>query len=99
MSIPADFKSRCSAEFIYKERYLPESPAIQNNFEGQNISIEQLRIPFSLSNYQNTKQNPYFNFDGLAKFNDIEWNENQRSAEVTVEKKEIFDDNITETEI
>jgi len=99
LTIPADFKSRCSAEFIYKERYLPESPAIQNNFAGQNISIEQLRIPFSLSNYQNTKQNPYFNFDGLAKFNDIEWNENQRSAEVTVEKKEIFDDNITETEI
>ena len=99
LSIPADFKSRCSGEFIYNERYLPESPAIQNNFAGQNISIEQLRIPFSLSNYQNTKENPYFNFEGLAKFNDIEWNENARSAEVTIEKKEVFDDNITESEV
>lgn len=99
LTIPADFKSRCSAEFIYNERYFPESPAIQNNFAGQNISIEQLRIPFSLQNYQNTKQNPYFNFDGLAKFNDIEWNEHDRHAEVTIEKQEVFDDNITETEV
>jgi len=100
LNIPVNFKDFIGAPALYNNYYLPDSPAEENNFRGQKTLIEGWRIPFNLAAYQQTKLNPYFQFNSKnAKFTHINWTENARSAETEVEIEEVFDQNIKETVI
>lgn len=100
LNIPANFKDFIGAKAIYDDWYLPESPAIENNFEGQYKKIDGLTIRFGLSEYIATKTNPYFILNtNNAKFTFIGWNENDRNSQTNIEFQEPFDENIKETEI
>jgi hypothetical protein len=100
LNIPVNFKDFIGAPALYNNYYFPDSPAEENGFRGQKTLIEGWRIPFNLAAYQQTKLNPYFNFDSKnAKFTHINWTENSRSAETEAEIDEIFDKNIKETVI
>ena len=100
LSIPANFKDYLGAEYKYNEYYTYDSPAVEYNFQGQRTQIKDWVIPFTLTNYQQVKDNPYFLLGQIeAKLEYIKRTPEGRTATVDIEKKEVFDNNITETVI
>lgn len=98
--IPANFKDFIGARAIYYDCYFFESPAEQNNFLGQKVLRKGWRIPFSLANYLQTKDYPYFTVSDISgKFNTINWIGDEGAAVTEAEHHKIFDTNITEDEI
>lgn len=97
LNIPENFKDYIGGEAIYNGAYLPDSPAIENNFAGQYTAIEDLEIPFLLTSYNLTKNNPFFVLNSNpSKFEHINWTENDNQAEVDIESNQVFDTNIKE---
>jgi len=98
--IPANFKEFVGGKAVYTKYYLPDSPADVNDFKGQYIFRRGWRIPFSLDNFNQTKDNPYFDLNNInGKFTSINWTEDEHAAVTDAEQQEVFDTNITETEV
>ena len=100
LNMPPDYKDFISGKAIYERSYLPDSPADVNDFKGQCTEAKQVRIPFGLVPFQQTKFNPYFLLNSNnAKFTHIAWEEDGHSAETDIDINEPFDENITEIEV
>jgi hypothetical protein len=100
LNVPSNFKDYIGAFPIYNDFYKPLSPAIQSEFKGQYKLIKGYTIRFSLTNYLQTKTNPYFLLNlNNAKFTHISFNESKRNAQTEIEYQEPFDTNITESAV
>lgn len=97
VTIPANFKDHIGGPALYNNWYTYDSPAQEYDFIGQYTEIKDFNLRFGILNFQQTKDNPYFLLNGgNAKFIHIDWQKNDRTAAVEIEKQEIFDSNIKE---
>ena len=97
LNIPSNFKDKLSAEYKYEEYYTYDSPAEEYNFQGQYTEVLDYRIDFGKEDYLLVKQNPYFDMDSLeSNFTFIEWLIEGYSANVNIDRREIYDTNIKE---
>ena len=100
LDIPVNFKDYLGGAAIYNNYYAFDSPAEEHNFIGQYREVKDLTIPFSLTNFQLTKENPYFILEGsTAKFEHNSWNVDGHKSESDIEINEPFDTNIKENTI
>lgn len=98
--IPENFKDFIGAKAIYDNYYKKDSPADVNLWKGQKIDIKSWKIPFTVTDYNLVKNNPYFEFDGNnLKFTALNWIDDDREAVTDAEEVKVFDTNITEYEI
>jgi hypothetical protein len=98
--IPENFKDIIGAKAIYDNYYKQGSPADINDFKGQEVLRNDWNIPFTVTDFNLVKLNPYFVFDGNnVKFTSVNWIDDKREAITNSKEYKIFDTNITEYEI
>ena len=98
--IPENFKEILGWSALYEKWHSYDSPAIEQDFNGQWIQFKNVKIDFSPDDYVNTKLNSHFDFRGLnAKFTSLTYNPNGNFAVVSGEYQQVFDNKITETVI
>ena len=98
--IPKNHRNFISAKFLYNNYYLNTS-FVQNNFRGQKIKYENIKIPFSYEDWIKVAQNSYIiDFKGNeGKITQLKWSVGGDYAEIDFWVREPYTKNLQETYI
>jgi hypothetical protein len=98
--IPRNHRNFLSAKYFYNNYYLSMS-FVANNFRGQKIMYENIKIPFSYSDWIEVSQNSYItDFKGNeGKITQLKWSVGSDYAEIDFWVRKPYTKNLQETYI
>jgi len=96
--IPANHKTLFSAKLM-EQKYWKETSFVQDNFQAQKITFENIRIPFGLINFNQLVDNSFFtdNLNRKGKITNIDWTMSQDFAIISFWIRQIYAPNLKET--